>query len=166
MVQTLDSPPQLESPPGKERVHPDHKGIRGRLPIHRDILVHRDTCQGSSEYNSPASPWCPGEQGELPMQDGKGGPRICGCFHLRGAEGHMWPHYPLAESPWGASPAPGPCGKAQSREGPWMQHPNAVMRDTQCNLWTSPLSWCPLLKHSRGPSPGPSFETFGTKSFS
>lgn len=43
------------------------------------------------------SPWCFGEEMELPVQDGTGETRIHGCFHFKGAEGPTGASPPLTE---------------------------------------------------------------------
>ena len=64
------------------------------------------------------------EQGDLPVQAGTGQPRVCGCFHLRGAEVSMRTSPPLTEERTGPlfegshgdAPAPGPYGQTGAQK--------------------------------------------------
>ena len=57
------------------------------------------------------------EQGDLPVQAGTGQPRVCGCFHLRGAEVSMRTSPPLAVTPPGVEDPEFLSGQVTVRRG-------------------------------------------------
>ena len=67
--------------PGEERAQTDLIGIREDFSFLEFLVCGTPAC---CLWRHLSRSWCPGEQRELPVQNGTGEPRICGCSYLKG----------------------------------------------------------------------------------
>ena len=129
----------------------------GHLPV-----VSEDICVGH-DVLATREPSC---------ADGTGEPRICGWFHLRGAEGCTRTSLPLTKEHTGAlveysftwrCSCSWARGADRDTEITHMQHPSVVMADTRIFWGMNFPHQQTLLKTFGEPSPGPSFEHLKTE---